>query len=75
MAYLLCHAAMQVAAPAAALAALPDARVEQLCIGLLSDASLELRARYLVITPRDASLELRARYLVITPDPSPNPHL
>ena len=50
---------MQVAAPAAALAALPDARVEQLCIGLLSDASLELRARYLVITP----------------DPSPNPHL
>ena len=38
------HTAMQSAAPAVALAALPDERIEGLCIGLLSDSSLELRS-------------------------------
>ena len=35
---------MQSAAPAVALAALPDERIEGLSIGLLSDSSLELRS-------------------------------
>ena len=39
-----CHAALQAENPAAALEALPDARIEQLCIGLLAGASLPLRA-------------------------------
>ena len=38
------HTAMQSAAPAVALAALPDDRIEGLSIGLLSDSSLELRS-------------------------------